>query len=126
MKDIQKIRIRNLKNLIDKAKSQAKLADTIGVTASVISQLATGHRPLGEKLARKIELAAGRNPLWLDQDHDQDPADRQKQRDEVQALLEASTAEELRELLDDLNQLDETQLATVAKMVKGLLPHSPK
>ena len=51
---------------------------------------------------------------------------REAQRDDVQALLEASTTEELKEILEDLNQLSDEQVLTVKAMVKGLLPHSPK
>lgn len=51
---------------------------------------------------------------------------REAQRDEVQAIFEASSTEELKEILDDLNQLSDEQVSTVKAMVKGLLPHSPK
>jgi len=62
----QEIRVRNLRKLISEFGSQAKLADAVGCTPSVISQLITGHRDLGEKLARKIEEGAGKPLLWLD------------------------------------------------------------
>jgi transcriptional regulator with XRE-family HTH domain len=62
----QKNRVDNLRKLIAEYGSQAKLADAVGCTPSVISQLMTGHREVGEKLARKIESGAGRPPLWLD------------------------------------------------------------
>ncbi|MDA9090776.1 helix-turn-helix domain-containing protein [Porticoccaceae bacterium] len=62
----QNIRVQNLRELIAEFGSQAKLADAVGCTASVISQLVTGHRDVGEKLARKIEKGASKPPLWLD------------------------------------------------------------
>jgi len=64
----QEIRVRNLRKLISEFGSQAKLADAVGCTPSVISQLITGHRDIGEKLARKIEEGAGKPALWLDGD----------------------------------------------------------
>ena len=59
----------NLRKLVKDHRSQANLADKVGVTASVISQLVTGHRAIGEKLARKIEQRTNKKELWLDQDH---------------------------------------------------------
>jgi transcriptional regulator with XRE-family HTH domain len=71
----QKNRVDNLRKLIAEYGSQAKLADAVGCTPSVISQLMTGHREVGEKLARKIESGAGRPPLWLDKPQEDSASD---------------------------------------------------
>ena len=67
MNKIQEIRLRNLKVLLSEFGSQRAMADAIEVNKSYLSQMFSGY-PIGEKTARKIEKAAGKPSLWLDQD----------------------------------------------------------
>ena len=48
------------------------------------------------------------------------------QRNEVEELLSASSTEDLRELLDDMDKLSVEQVSTIKSLVKTLLTHSPK
>ncbi len=64
-----KTRLMNLEILIKEAGGQRQLAERADLTPSVISQIKTGRRSLGEKLARKIEAGAMKPQGWLDQDH---------------------------------------------------------
>ena len=47
------------------AGTDALFAQTIGLSASGLSQIKT-HRPIGSKVARQIEAHLGLEPLWLD------------------------------------------------------------
>lgn len=123
MKTLQDTRAKNLKTLIAEAGSQAKLADRIGVSASVVSQLSTGHRSIGEKLARKIETSTGRPLLWLDQGEVVEQPESKRQA--FQELLDTATTEELREMVGDLEKLKPDQVNAIKTMIKTLL-HSPK
>lgn len=64
----KEIRRRRLDMLIDEdyAGKQALFAAAVGKTPSQISQIMTGHRGLGEDLAREIERATGKPRGWLD------------------------------------------------------------
>ena len=65
--DISKVRQIKLKELIASYGSQAKLADKLeGVNPGFISQLVTGSRNMGEKLARKIESQLGLSAFYFD------------------------------------------------------------
>ena len=65
--DISRVRQAKLKELITKYGSQAKLARACeGVDAGFISQLVTGTRNMGEKVARKIENQLGLNDFYFD------------------------------------------------------------
>ena len=94
----------NLLKLIDEYGTQAKLADVIGFDASFISQLKTGHRPMGEKVARSIEASTGRPPLWMDEPAD--TAGLQKSTGQaapsLKDLWEASSPEERAKFLNEL------------------------
>ena len=48
------------------------------------------------------------------------------QRNEVEELVRASSTEDLRELLDDMDKLSVEQVSTIKTLVKTLLTHSPK
>ena len=101
---IQQVRLLNLRKLIAEFGSQAKLADTVGITASVISQLVTGHRDIGEKLARKIESGSGRPALWLDKSSNGVEEERAEHHAGISLrdLWESSSPEERAEFLSDL------------------------
>ena len=48
-----------LQTAIERAGSQRKLAEAIGVAHSFVPQLLSGHRPIPEALCAKIEAATG-------------------------------------------------------------------
>ena len=101
---IQKERLNNLLKLISEYGSQAKLADAVGCTPSVISQLVTGHRDIGEKLARKIESGAGRPLNWLDGPplSAREPEASYQSGGSLKDLWESSSPEDRAEFLRDL------------------------
>lgn len=73
MNDVQKLRLQNLKSLLDELRSiglsKIEASEMFGFkNSSYLSQMLSGHRTIGEKTARKIEKAAGKAHLWLDQD----------------------------------------------------------
>ena len=127
--DVVEKRRLNIVYLADKKYGRAMLAEMLGYQdTNYLNQLCKGFGSFGGRTARKIEVKLGLTHGWMDDIHPEtmDSADKKIQRDVVDSMLQTITTNEARELLDDINQLDETQLATVAKMVKGLLPHSPK
>lgn len=56
----------NLKQLTDASGSISAFARKHGFDPTYISQMLNGHRNIGEKTARKLEVAAGKPPGWLD------------------------------------------------------------
>lgn len=67
--DIKGIRRENLRRLRKKDENQREQADRLGISPAYLSQIMTGHRDLGEKVAREIEVQIGLPPFWLDQPH---------------------------------------------------------
>ena len=67
-KDISEIRKTNLKNMLSSFKNQREMADAIGMSSGQLNHLLTGFRGIGEKLARKIELALRIPECSLDAD----------------------------------------------------------
>ena len=59
--DINKLRIDALRRLIGLKKAK-EFADQYDLDASYISQLLNGHRPLGDKAARTLEIKIGLQP----------------------------------------------------------------
>lgn len=59
--DINKLRIDALRRLIGLKKAR-EFADQYDLDASYISQLLNGHRPLGDKAARTLEIKLGLQP----------------------------------------------------------------
>lgn len=55
--DIKQIRRDNLKRLIKEQGSIRAFADATGLNAAFVSQMVNGHRNVGDKTARKIEMA---------------------------------------------------------------------
>ena len=101
----QQARVKNLIKLINEYGTQAKLAEVTGFDASFISQLKTGHRPMGEKVARSIEASTGRPPLWMDTPGDsvESPAPIYDQSGlSLMDLWESSPEEEREKFLRDL------------------------
>jgi len=68
--DIKEIRRNNLELAIKKIGSAAKLYAASGVSPSAISQMRSGTKNIGEKIARKIETALTLPVAWMDQAHD--------------------------------------------------------
>lgn len=74
--DINEIRRKKLRNLIEKAKSQTEFAEKIGKDPSYLSQVA-GINPsknIGTRVARSIEKKLKLPEGWMDQDHSGHPA----------------------------------------------------
>lgn len=67
---MKEIRRRNLEKVNSSFESQRVLADVIGIAATYLNQLLTGHRGIGEGMARKIELALKKPEYWLDCEHE--------------------------------------------------------
>ena len=66
---MQKLRLQNLKILLNEFHSKSEASEVFGFkNSSYLSQMLSGHRLIGEKTARKIEKAAGKPAMWLDQD----------------------------------------------------------
>ncbi|MBX9901454.1 MAG: helix-turn-helix domain-containing protein, partial [Burkholderiaceae bacterium] len=68
--NMETTRIKRLRKLIsqDFDGSQTDLSKKSGVSLSQLGQYLSGYRALGEKTARKIELACGKETGWLDID----------------------------------------------------------
>lgn len=67
MKTISEIRQHNFQKIADSFISHRVLADALDTTPGYVSQLLTGHRGIGEKTARKIEVKLNLNHLMLDE-----------------------------------------------------------
>jgi len=74
----KEIRLINLKQLLTEAKTAAALAYAANTSPSYISQILSQKTKgsIGNKLARRLELAAGKSKGWLDTIHD--PEDEQR------------------------------------------------
>lgn len=70
--DINELRRLNLENLAGGFSSYAEMGRRGGIDPTYISQMINGHRKIGEKSARNLELKLGMPTGWLDQDHSQD------------------------------------------------------
>lgn len=66
--NVKQIRVLNLKRFIkEKAdEKQAKFSELYGLNKGHVSQMVTGHRDMGDKVARKIESALGLPPGAMD------------------------------------------------------------
>ena len=64
--NVNEVRINNLVKLIDGFKNKAEFSRTYLLDANYISMLINGHRKLGEKSARNLEIAIGKPPFYLD------------------------------------------------------------
>lgn len=65
--DIRKVRRERLKAAVGEFPTVAAFAKKFKLDATYIRQLLGGHREVGEKAARGIEVAMGKSPGWLDQ-----------------------------------------------------------
>jgi transcriptional regulator with XRE-family HTH domain len=68
MPDKRPIRLRNLRFLVEQTESIADFARKYLLDPTYISQLLNGHRSIGEKAARNLELKIGLEPDWLDRE----------------------------------------------------------
>lgn len=65
--NIKETRVAQLKKLLVEHNGAASFARKFdGIDASYLSQLINGHRPFGEKSARKIEKLCGLDPYYFD------------------------------------------------------------
>lgn len=71
--DMHQIRLKNLLLVIEKAGSQARLADYVGIKSSYISQIKSPKHPtnMGNDIARRIEKAMNLPFGWMDHLHDE-------------------------------------------------------
>jgi hypothetical protein len=71
--DMHQIRLKNLLLVIEKAGSQARLADYVGIKSSYISQIKSPKHPtnMGNDIARRIEKAMNLPFGWMDNLHDE-------------------------------------------------------
>ena len=60
------IRLNNLRRLVAGYESQQAFAEVAGLSVQYLNQLLGGHRNIGEKTARKIEVALRLELGWLD------------------------------------------------------------
>lgn len=65
--DIHAVRVRALREEINKFPTLAAFARHYGLDTTYISQLLHGHRNMGEKAARKLEAKLGWAPMVMDQ-----------------------------------------------------------
>lgn len=73
MSSIHETRRQNLKNLIEKfSKTNKEFSAKVGKTPQQISQILSGARNMGEKIARDIEAKAELEKGYLDIDHNVD------------------------------------------------------
>lgn len=68
------IRVLNLRKLLKEAKTAAALASAANTSPAYISQILSNKAKgsIGNKLARRLEVAAQKPPGWLDTLHDED------------------------------------------------------
>ena len=59
MQDIREIRRYHLRRLLAGYSTQRKFAEATGLASAHISQMVTGHREMGDSVARRIEEALG-------------------------------------------------------------------
>lgn len=71
--DVYTTRRQRLAEFVARHATQRQAADAGGIGHSQLSQLLSGHRQIGERLARSFESRAGLPPGWLDGE-EQEPA----------------------------------------------------
>lgn len=64
---VQQCRVEALRALVQQYGTQASLAEACMMDPSYISQLLNGHRPMGERTARRLERELSLRPMSLDQ-----------------------------------------------------------
>lgn len=69
--EITLTRLQNLKRLVAECHSQQAFAGEAGLSVQYLNQLLMGHRNIGEKTARKLELALRLESGWLDRGNDE-------------------------------------------------------
>src|SRR5438132_9341870 len=68
--DIREIRRKNMKRLIEEAKTQLAFARLVGTSPAYVSQILSekGRGEIGDRFARNIERGFNRPRGWLDRD----------------------------------------------------------
>jgi len=75
MSGVFETRLKKLESLIQEYGTAERLAQLSGQSAAYLRQCRTGHRNIGEKLARSIESELGLPPGWMDHLDDSSPSD---------------------------------------------------
>lgn len=114
MKTLHEIRRDNLKVINNTYEKQVDFADRLSLASNYLNQLLTGHRNIGEKIARKIETSLKLEPYALDRDpnaFNEPPADyliTQPQLNDTQKILlelfDALPYIEQQKLIDSLKE----------------------
>jgi transcriptional regulator with XRE-family HTH domain len=89
------IRRENLRRLIEKLGGAVQLAEEIGKSPSFVSHLKTGHRSIGEKVARQIEQKLNQPLYSLDRDSTSCSS-----REDLEVLIQTMDDVKLGELLN--------------------------
>lgn len=66
--DTSEIRLSNLRHLLGSYPTQKEFSRAVGMSVQYLNSLLKQRQALGEKTARKIELALSLEPGWLDRD----------------------------------------------------------
>jgi hypothetical protein len=90
--DIYEIRRVNFLKLLEKSHSDREFADATASTPSHVSQMKTGHRPIGDQVARRIEDKLHLEHGWMDQLHIEESELPEEER-EIKALADAIAAQ---------------------------------
>jgi hypothetical protein len=113
------IRRQNLLKIADAYEKQCDLADAIGFTAGYASHLLTGHKTIGEKVARKIEGKLGLATHSLDVDADSSDGVENAVLDGLNTVKVAPDELCLLNLLRDLTPKQRKRLIESAKEFKN-------
>ena len=70
--NLSALRSVNMLALITRAGSREMFCELSGCSPGHVGQMATGHRAMGELVARRIEVAFNLPAYWMDQQHDED------------------------------------------------------
>lgn len=117
--DIKTIRRNNLRALIARHGSQKQLADDAGLSVAHVSHMNTGHRAVGDKIARQVEQQLGLPFGWMDvaehpDNHTAEPA----------SAYDAVTDAEIAEALHKYSSLDHAFRQYILIKMEELLTYS--
>lgn len=72
---LAKLRAENLKALLDSSMSRDDFCSLVECSIGHVGQMISGHRSMGEEVARRIERNYGLDVYWMDRAHNKsDPA----------------------------------------------------
>lgn len=117
--DIKTIRRNNLRALIQQHGTQKKLADAAALSVAHVSHMNTGHRAVGDKIARHIEQQLGLPFGWMDAAEHVT-----HQVAESGAEYHTATDAEIAEAIDKYRQLDHAFRQYILIKMEELLTYS--